>query len=136
MEVRVRKYNEADFCDVNNVLKEAFGISKKSNSLNNDHIELVACVDRKVVGYLLLTRVFDPVISNNYFLIDYVCVKEEFRNKKIGSLLVNEAIGIARDNGGSYIQLTSSRFREAAHKLYENCGFVVRDSDIFRKELL
>ena len=35
-----------------------------------------------------------------------------------------------------YLELTCSRFREAAHKLYENAGFIKRDSDIYRKDVI
>ena len=40
------------------------------------------------------------------------------------------------DDKAMYIQLTSSRHREAAHKLSLACGYVKRDSDIFRKDII
>jgi len=43
---------------------------------------------------------------------------------------------IAKKDDAMYRQLTCSRFREAAHKLYMSSGYVKRDSDIFRKEII
>lgn len=136
MDVVIRKYEKGDFLLTKDLLKEAFGVTRVTDEIsNNNHFQLVACCEEKVVGYLLLTKVDDPIISRCYFLINYVCVKKEYQNRKIGYLLIREAEKIARDNDAFYLQLTSSRFRIFAHKLYKNCGFVIRDSDIFRKVL-
>lgn len=136
MDFVVRKYEDNDFLATKDLLKEAFGVERVLKSINDsNHFQLVACCEEMVVGYLLLTKVDDPIIARCYFLINYVCVKKEYQNKKIGYLLIREAEKIAKDNNAFYLQLTSSRFRTFAHKLYKSCGFVIRDSDIFRKVL-
>ena len=142
----IREYKQADFKDVYNILVEAFpsvaeGMKKRDVSedfLNLDkdkYIQIVALVDDKVVGYLLATKNVDPVLKRNNFWIDYVCVDINCRGKGIGRELLKKIEEIARSQDGFYLQLTSSRFRTHARKLYMDFGFEIRDSDIFRKVL-
>lgn len=135
MNVEIRQYNDGDFLQVKELIKEAFDISMVQANTDLNHIGIVACDSLKVVGYLLLTKVFDPIISRPYFLVDYVCVSSVYQRRNVGYSLMMKAEDIAVKNGAGYLQLTSSRFRVAAHRLYEKCGFKVRESDIFRKVL-
>ena len=50
--------------------------------------------------------------------------------------MLDYAYSLAKKEDSLYLQLTCSTFRIAAHQLYEKCGFVKRESDIFRKEIL
>ena len=133
--IEVRDYSDTDLDSVNEILKEAFNEAKR-NFKNNNFRELVVCVDGKVAGYLLMTRILNPIKEKFYYLVDYVCVSSNYRRMGLGRKLMDEVYSIAKDNNAIYIQLTSSRHREAAHKLYLSCGYVKRDSDIFRKDIL
>ncbi len=133
--IEIRGYRESDLDKVNVILQEAFN-ETKVNFKNNNFKELVACVDGEVAGYLLLTRILNPIKRKYYYLVDYVCVSSKYRRLGLGRKLLEEVYKIARENKAIYIQLTSSRYREAAHKLYLNCGYVKRDSDIFRKDIV
>lgn len=135
MKVEVRNYDVDDFSSVRDIIKEAFDVEMIGDINNSNSRGIVACIDSKVIGFLLLTKMFDSIIMKNYYLIDYVSVKKDYQNMGIGYRLINEAEKIARADSAIYLQLTSSRFRVAARNLYEKCGFVVRDSDIFRKVL-
>ena len=133
--IEIRGYRNSDLDEVNKILEEAFDTSKV-NFKNNNFKELVACVDGKVAGYLLLTKILNPIKRKYYYLVDYVCVSSEYRRLGLGRKLLEETYKIAKENEAIYIQLTSSRYREAAHKLYLSCGYVKRESDIFRKEIV
>ena len=133
--IDVREYTDEDLEKVNEILKEAFSVTK-SNFTGNCFHEIVACYDGVVCGYLLLTEILDPVKNRKYYLVDYVCVSSKYQNCGVGKKLINYAYDFACDRDISYLQLTCGRYRVAAHKLYDNCGFVKRDSDIFRKEIL
>ena len=135
MNVEVRDYRESDLDSVNSILKEAFDTNKKNFDDEIFH-EVVACIDEKVVGYLLLTKVLNPVKDSYYYLVDYVCVDSNYRGLGIGKKLLTYAEDIAKSDNSIYLQLTCSRFRKEAHKLYESSGYIKRDSDIFRKELI
>ena len=133
--IEVRDYCDTDLDQVNEILKDAFNDTKR-NFKNNNFREIVACYDGKVVGYLLLTKILNPIKEKFYYLVDYVCVSSDYRRLGVARSMLDEVYNIAKENNALYIQLTSSRHREAAHKLYLSCGYVKRDSDIFRKDIL
>ena len=135
MDVIVDYYKEEYLDDINKVLKEAFNI-EKSNFSGEEFKEIVAIVDNKAVGYLLLTRVLNPIKNKYYYLVDYVCVLSNYRGLGISDKLMKFAEDIALNDDAMYLQLTCGTQRVAAHKLYERCGYIKRDSDQFRKVLL
>ena len=133
--IDVRLYEDSDLDSVNKILLESFNITK-DNFDEDNIVEVVACRDDNVVGYLYITRVLNPIKKKHYCLIDYVCVDNNYRNLGIGEKMINYSLDIAKNSGAMYVQLTCSYNRVAAHKLYEKCGFIKRESDIFRKEFL
>ena len=135
MNIEVRELEEKDIESVNRLLTDSFS-SKRGNVFGDQFTELVADINGEAVGYLLLTKVFNPIHEKPYFLVDYVCVASAHRGAGIGKMLLDKAYMIAKENDGMYLQLTCSRFRIAAHKLYEKCNFFKRDSDIYRKEIV
>lgn len=145
MDFIIREYNN-DFSDVSSLLKESFPevsdmleeslISSDTLSLDKaKYIQLVCEVENKVVGYALASRTHDPILKKNSFWIDYVCVNSNYRGNGIGKLLINKIEEIARNENALFLQLTSSRFRVGARKMYSDLGFSIRESDIFRKVL-
>lgn len=135
MNIVVRDYEEKDLGEVNQILKEAFS-TEKINFQGEEFHEVVAMVEDRVGGYLLLTKVLNPILNHVYFLIDYVCVASQYRGMGLGEKMLEYAEVIARSNYAMYLQQSCSRFRVPAHKLYEKCGFYMRDSDIFRKDII
>ena len=135
VDIIVREYKRDDFISVNHILQEAFSVSKKEFDSSSFH-EVVLEYQGRVSGYLLLTKVYDPIKDLYYHLVDYVCVDKKYQNMGFGKLLMNYAIELSKKEEISYMQLTCRKSRIAAHKLYEGCGFLRRDSDIYRKELL
>lgn len=135
MNVIVRDYRNDDLDDVNCLLKESFSIEKR-NFQDSCFREIVIEMDDKVVGYLLLTRVLNPIKNKYYFLIDYMCVSENYRRKGLGRKLLDHVYEIAKGENAMYLQLSCSYFRVAAHHLYKSCGYFKRESDIFRKVIV
>lgn len=135
MSIVIRDYHEDDLDSVNNILDEVFSLKKKNFNGDCFH-EIVASMDDKVCGYLLMTKVLNPVLGKYYYLIDYVCVLGEFQGNGVGFKLLEYAEEIARREEAIYLQLTCGYQREAAHKLYEKYGFVKKESDLYRKELV
>ena len=135
MNIVIDSYKEIYLNGVNNLLQENFSLVKE-NFHSYLFYELVALYGGTVVGYTLLTKVYDPIKKRNNFFFDYVCVSSNYRRMGIGKMLLNEAYRIAKENNALYLQLTCSRFRMAAHALYLSCNFVKRESDIFRKEII
>ena len=137
MDIKVREYRKEDLEGVNVMLYEAFRRLKNPDISDDKNFhEIVALADGRLVGYLLLTKVLNPIRNRHYYLVDYVCVVRDYRGYGIGEKLLDYAEEYARHCGGMYLQLTCRWTRIEAHKLYEKCGFVKRESDIFRKELI
>ena len=134
MNIVVDYYKDEYLEQVNNVLKEAFDV-EKSNFNGEQFKEIVALYDDEAVGYLLLTKVLNPIKNKYYYLVDYVCVLSKYRGLGISDKLMRFAEDIAKEDKVMYLQLTCGTHRLAAHKLYERCGYIKRDSDQFRKVL-
>ena len=99
---------------------------------SNTHL-LVAEMDGAIAGILSLVIVNIPTGRKAW--IEDVVVDGEFRGQKIGFKLVEKAEDIAADLGVKKIYLTSNPSRQAAHKLYKNCGFEEYSTCVFRKIL-
>ena len=135
MSIVVRDYLKTDLDDVNYILDEVFSV-QKNNFNSEDFHEIVATIDNKVIGYLLMSKVFNPILSKYYYWLDYVSVLESYRGMGVGDKLLEYAEVIARKENADYLQLSCGYQRKAAHVLYEKNGFVRRESDLFRKELV
>lgn len=132
MDLMVRKYLDADFDEVNELLYKSFGYNVDKQKDEKVH-EFVGVYDSKVVGYFILYEMIDIVRNIKIYHIDYVCVDSEYRGRGFGKKMMEWAIKYAEDNGVRRIELTSGNQREVAHKLYLDLGFMKRDSSIFRK---
>lgn len=144
--MEIRKYNSDDFEKVVEILIDSF--PESSSKINdfltcfekleldiNKYIQLVAIEDSTVVGYVLVTRSNDPIIGRVNYWIDYVCVDKDYRGRGFAKALLIEIEKIAQNENVLYLQLTSSRSRTVARKIYLDLGFEIRESDIFRKVL-
>ena len=135
MEIVVRDYSGEDYDEVNRILKETFGYEKSKNRDTKSY-EFVGVLDNNVVGYFILNEMKDIIRDFIIYHVDYVCVDEKYRSQGIGRKMMEYAIEYAKKNKAFRLELTSSNKRVAAHKLYLSLGFEIRDSAIFRKELL
>lgn len=131
----VRKYEDRDYEQVNLLIKDSFGYDRKNISDNNV-FEFVCVAGELIVGYFNMTINHDVVKDIKISHIDYVCVLESARGRGYGKVMMEYALEFCKNNGISRVELTSSSKREIAHKLYLGLGFEIRDSSIFRKELL
>lgn len=85
---------------------------------------LVAELDGEVVGCLQLTII--PGVSRLgawRAQIEGVRVDARHRGRRLGELLVHDAIARARDAGCTLVQLTTDSGRPEARRFYERLGF-------------
>lgn len=73
--------------------------------------------DENIVGYLTFDLIYDRIEIVNFY------VKEEFRNKGIGLLLLDYLISLGRNNSVLNITLEVSSLNDAALHLYRKVGF-------------
>ena len=87
--MEIKKFEEKYLDSLNDLLEKSFHLKKEGKSSPSD-IELLAIVDEKVVGYLVLNRLIDGVRNQTYFHVNYVCSHPDFRNQHIATRLFEE----------------------------------------------
>lgn len=130
------KYYEDKYLDsLNLLLNDVFGKVKTYHN-DSDNLELIGINGEEVIAYLALNKCINTLTGNVYFYVNYVCVKEECRGQGVALALFEKVFEICKDLGVTYLELTSNPQRVAAHELYKKLGFSVRETVVFRKELL
>lgn len=146
MELVIKEYNDSEyevvkdllidsFPEVHDLLVDGLTSSEVLSLDKSEYLQLVAYEGDILVGYALASRTYDPIMQRKNIWIDYVCVNTEYRGRGIARKLLQRIEDVAREEKVLFLQLTSSRFRTGARKLYTDFGFSVRESDIFRKVL-
>ena len=107
-----RKYN--DLIDNNIVIKNHF--SKMLD--DEDAILLAYYLDKLIVVYILIRK-----INENLCLLDGLYVLEEYRNQKIASSLLNEAIDRCKKLNVKYIDINVMEKNELAKRIYKKLDF-------------
>jgi L-amino acid N-acyltransferase YncA len=85
---------------------------------------LVAEAAEAVVGTLAITII--PNVSHcgkKWAVIENVIVDERARKSRIGSIMMQQAVALARDRGCFRVVLSSSAERKDSHKFYRSLGF-------------
>jgi GNAT superfamily N-acetyltransferase len=77
-----------------------------------------------VVGTIELLVV--PNLSHNgtpFAFLENLIVTEKHRKRGLGRMLLEHAVGLARESGCHMVELCSDVRRKEAHKLYSSMGF-------------
>ena len=90
----------------------------------------VARRDGTIVG--MLTLVTFPLPSGLRARIEDVVVDQDARGRGVGSALTMAALDLAQAQGARSIDLTSRASRVEANRLYQQLGFRLRDSNVYR----
>lgn len=93
----------------------------------------LARVDGRIVGSLTLAMFRIPTGVRAW--IEDVVVDDSARGHGVGEALNRAALDFARDHGAITVDLTSRPSREAANRLYQRMGFVLRESNLYRYDL-
>ena len=113
------------FLNVENVIsREDF-----EKKIENKEI-FVAKTRDEIVGYLVINirEIIKSIMRYRKQLsIEVICVDEKYRGKGIGSVLLNYAKKIAKENNCTDIYLTVNEENEDAIKLYEKFGLKVKN---------
>jgi ribosomal protein S18 acetylase RimI-like enzyme len=100
---------------------------------NVNCVLFVARVDGDIVGGLTLAMY--PLPTGLKAWIDDVVVDSATRGRGVGEALSRAALDEARRRGAKEVDLTSRPKREAANRLYQRLGFVMRDTNVYRYDL-
>jgi GNAT superfamily N-acetyltransferase len=77
----------------------------------------------KIIGYLI--GKFTILSDGRYvYFLDYIYIAKNFRNKKLGELLINKLISYCLENGVNIITLICDYSDEKVIKFYNKFGFI------------
>ena len=115
-------------------LEEAYSNEKLSTELNDPNsLFYLASLDNKVIGYLKLNLgASQTELKDDKALeIERVYVTKEFHGKKVGQLLYNKAIEVAKEKKVDYVWLGVWEENHRAIQFYTKNGFVEFDKHVF-----
>lgn len=115
-------------------LEEAYSNEKLSTELNDPNsLFYLASLDNKVIGYLKLNLgASQTELKDDKALeIERIYVTKEFHGKKVGQLLYNKAIEVAKEKKVDYVWLGVWEENHRAIQFYTKNGFVEFDKHVF-----
>ncbi len=121
--------------NMNKYLTEELSIEKLTAELTNPDSEFYfALLDNEVVGYLKLnsSSTQTDVKDNNALEIERIYVSKEYHGRKVGQVLYNKALEVAKQKGVDYIWLGVWEENLKAIGFYTKNGFVEFDRHIFK----
>lgn len=84
----------------------------------------------------ILSAVVYHIPTGTKFWIEDVVVDEAFRGQGIGKSLMLHAMLFAKALGAKSVDLTSRPSRIAANRLYQELGFELRETNVYRYKVL
>ncbi len=118
-----------------NYLRDGFSLEKLNDELNNgDSKFYFALIEDRVIGYLKVNfgESQTELKESKALEIERIYVLNEFHGKKVGQLLYDQAIQIAKQMQVEYVWLGVWEKNERALKFYQKNGFVEFDQHIFK----
>ncbi len=116
-------------------LEDDFSSDKVKAELNNANSEFYfVFFDNKVIGYLKLNFGYSQteLRDDTALEIERIYVLKEFHGKKVGQLLYDKAIQVAKQMNADYIWLGVWEENTRAINFYKKNGFVEFDKHIFK----
>ena len=116
-------------------LKEGFSTEKLTAELKDKNSEFYfATINKKIIGYLKIN--FGPsqteLKDDKALEIERIYVLKEFYGKRVGQLLYDQAMQIARQKNANYVWLGVWEENARAIKFYKKNGFIEFDKHVFR----
>ena len=115
-------------------LKDGFSNAKLSAELDNPNSEFYfATLNNTVIGYLKINfGLAQTELKDDKALeIERIYVLQEFHGKKVGQLLYDQAIHLAKEKKADYVWLGVWKKNHRAIQFYTKNGFVEFDQHIF-----
>jgi ribosomal protein S18 acetylase RimI-like enzyme len=116
-------------------LQSAFSAEKLTVELENSESEFYfATLDEHVIGYLKINvgLAQTEIQNQNGLEIERIYVTGEFHGKKVGQLLFEKALSIAKQKKVDFIWLGVWEENHRAIRFYTKNGFIAFDSHIFQ----
>jgi ribosomal protein S18 acetylase RimI-like enzyme len=120
--------------DMTVYLDQKFALDKLTTELNNADSEFYgAVIDNKILGYLKVNfgQAQTELQDKEGLEIERIYVLQEFHGLKVGQLLYNKALQIAKDANLKYLWLGVWEENLRALNFYKKNGFIPFDKHIF-----
>lgn len=139
-EYLITRLERNDILSLKTLIKEAFSIDLafeniEKSLISDNKIYLIAKNNEEVVGHILIDIVSDTIKNIKLFYLGYVCVKNEYKGRGIGTMLLREVENLAKLNNVDIITFTSSFDKCSAHNLYKKNNYQIKDTAVFIKKL-
>ena len=133
----IRKYENNDFKETINLLKDNFKINNNITELENEEnsFGIVATINEKIIGYTRIDKLKNIGKNCYYYYLNYVCVNTNYQNQNIGSSMLDYIFNKAKEDNIEYIELTSKKIRKAANHLYLKKEFKIKKTNVFIKSI-
>jgi ribosomal protein S18 acetylase RimI-like enzyme len=121
--------------NIKKYLEDGFSKEKLTIELNNSDSEFYfAQLANKIIGYLKINfgTSQTELKDNSALEIERIYVSQEFHGKKVGQLLYEKAIEIAKQKMFGYVWLGVWEKNPRAISFYKKNGFVEFDKHIFK----
>src|SRR5690554_2526394 len=121
--------------DMQKYLEEEFSTVKLKIELTDKNAEFYfAELGYNVIGYLKVNfgQSQTEIKDKNALEIERIYVLKEFHGKKVGQLLYDKAIELAKEKNVEYVWLGVWEQNPRAIRFYEKNGFVAFDKHIFK----
>ena len=137
----IKEYSESLYSSVLNLLPQLdpeINLPTKDffNNVIEDpdtHFFIAELENGDITGILTLIKYNTP--TGTKFWIEDVVVDESQRGKGYGRELMLHAMRFAESVGARKIDLTSRPYRSAANRLYQDLGFVKRETNVYRYQI-
>ncbi|MCS5489791.1 GNAT family N-acetyltransferase [Algoriphagus limi] len=116
-------------------LEKGFSTEKLTSELTDKNSEFYfAELEGKIIGYLKVNFGLSQteIKDKNALEIERIYVQKEFHGKKVGQLLYNKAIELAKEKNIEYVWLGVWKKNQKAIRFYEKNGFKAFDKHIFK----
>jgi len=127
------EHNDAE--DMKAYLDSSFAIDKLTTEITNPNSEFYFAIDNEIIiGYLKINTGSAQTENKdaNAFEIERIYVDQNYLGKKIGQLLFEKAIDLAKVKKASYVWLGVWEENHRALAFYKKNGFIPFDKHIFR----
>jgi len=116
-------------------LEEGYSVDKLTGEITNTNSEFYfAVLDNRIIGYLKINfgQAQTELNSQNALEIERIYVLKEFHGKKVGQILYELALNIAKRKNVDYVWLGVWEENPRAISFYRKNGFVEFDKHIFK----
>lgn len=120
---------------MNQYLQEAFSLEKLAEELNNPHsLFYFAQVKNQVIGYLKMNfgDAQTELKEKEGLEIERIYVLKEFHGQRVGQLLYEKALEVAKAKAATYVWLGVWEENPRAIAFYKKNGFVEFDTHVFK----